>query len=184
MHERFVRMARAEGIATGRRLRGDTTVGRPMSTIRPIQVCSGDVLTRVMKKITVIAGDVGCETSRSQPERQTARARHCPSGARQGTAEPGAAETLLRQAACVRAGWSARRSGSPGRSPSGSNGQPASSSSSPWTAGVVKLEEMAPWVRQVMKQARAHLWRRHARRRQASQRVRAIDGDHARGQGR
>ena len=40
VHERLVQMAQAEGIASGRRMRVDTTGWRPTSTIPPIRACS------------------------------------------------------------------------------------------------------------------------------------------------
>src|SRR5246127_5411105 len=62
VHERLVRMAQAEGIATGRRMRVDTTVVETNVHYPTDLSLLGDgvrVLTRAMKKITAIAGEVG-----------------------------------------------------------------------------------------------------------------------------
>jgi len=62
VHERLVQLAQAEGIATGRRMRVDTTVVETNVHYPTDSSLLGDgvrVLTRVMKKITVIAGEVG-----------------------------------------------------------------------------------------------------------------------------
>jgi len=62
VHERLVQMAQAEGIAIGRRMRVDTTVVEANVHYPTDSSLLGDgvrVLTRVMKKITAIAGEVG-----------------------------------------------------------------------------------------------------------------------------
>ena len=62
VHERLVQIAREEGIATGRRMRVDTTVVETNIHYPTDSSLLGDgvrVLTRVMKKIGRIAGDVG-----------------------------------------------------------------------------------------------------------------------------
>jgi IS5 family transposase len=62
IHRRLVQMAQAEGIATGRRMRVDTTVVETNVHYPTDSSLLGDgvrVLTRVMKKITQIAGEVG-----------------------------------------------------------------------------------------------------------------------------
>jgi len=62
VHERLVQIAREEGIATGRRMRVDTTVVETNVHYPTDSSLLGDgvrVLTRMMKKITAIAGDVG-----------------------------------------------------------------------------------------------------------------------------
>jgi IS5 family transposase len=64
VHERLVRMAQAEGIAAGRRMRVDTTVVETNVHYPTDSSLLGDgvrVLTRAMKKITAIAGDVGAK---------------------------------------------------------------------------------------------------------------------------
>ena len=64
VHERLVRMAQAEGIATGRRMRVDTTVVETNVHYPTDSSLLGDgvrVLTRAMKKITAIAGEVGAK---------------------------------------------------------------------------------------------------------------------------
>ena len=101
VHERLVQMAQAEGIASGRRMRVDTTVVETNVHYPTDSSLLGDgvrVLTRAMKKITAIAGDIGAklrDRSRSVKLRVLDIAR----AARQGPAEPGAAHPLLRQAA-------------------------------------------------------------------------------------
>jgi transposase, IS5 family len=64
VHERLVRMAQAEGIATGRRMRVDTTVVETNVHYPTDSSLLGDgvrVLTRAMKKITAIAGEAGAK---------------------------------------------------------------------------------------------------------------------------
>ena len=64
VHERLVQMARAEGIAAGRRMRVDTTVVETNVHYPTDSSLLGDgvrVLTRAMKKITAIVGDVGAK---------------------------------------------------------------------------------------------------------------------------
>jgi IS5 family transposase len=64
VHQRLVQMAQAEGIATGRRMRVDTTVVETNVHYPTDSSLLGDgvrVLTRVMKKITAIAGEVGAK---------------------------------------------------------------------------------------------------------------------------
>ena len=122
VHERLVQMARAEGIAAGRRMRVDTTVVETNVHYPTDSSLLGDgvrVLTRAMKKITAIVGDVGANpvtaagasnsVCSTLPERRAPRDRRARSGSRRATA------------GCLRppAGWSARRSGSPVRSPTG-----------------------------------------------------------------
>jgi len=52
-----------KGVTDGRRMRVDTPWWKPMSIIQPTQVCWRwcTVLTRTMKKITKIAGEVGAK---------------------------------------------------------------------------------------------------------------------------
>src|SRR3977135_2478117 len=62
VHQRLVEIAREEGIATGKRMRVDTTVVETNIHYPTDSSLLGDgvrVLTRVMKKIGRIAGDVG-----------------------------------------------------------------------------------------------------------------------------
>ena len=64
VHERLVQMAQAEGIASGRRMRVDTTVVETNVHYPTDSSLLGDgvrVLTRAMKKITAIAGDIGAK---------------------------------------------------------------------------------------------------------------------------
>jgi len=62
IHQRLVQMAQAEGIATGKRMRVDTTVVETNVHYPTDSTLLGDgvrVLTRVMRKITAIVGQVG-----------------------------------------------------------------------------------------------------------------------------
>jgi len=62
IHQRLVQMAQAEGIETGKRMRVDTTVVETNVHYPTDSTLLGDgvrVLTRVMKKITAIVGQVG-----------------------------------------------------------------------------------------------------------------------------
>ena len=62
VHQRLVQLAQAEGIATGKRMRVDTTVVETNVHYPTDSGLLGDgvrVLTRMMKKITAIAGEVG-----------------------------------------------------------------------------------------------------------------------------
>ena len=102
IHDRLVQLAQAQGIATGRRMRVDTTVVETNVHYPTDSSLLGDgvrVLTRAMKEDHRDRRRRRRETSRPQPVRQTARARYRAGGARQGTAEPGAAQAGLRQTA-------------------------------------------------------------------------------------
>jgi IS5 family transposase len=62
VHERLVAIAQQEGVATGRRMRVDTTVVETNVHYPTDSSLLGDgvrALTRVMKKVSAIAGDVG-----------------------------------------------------------------------------------------------------------------------------
>jgi IS5 family transposase len=71
IHERIVKIALEKGVTTGRRMRVDTTVVEANIHYPTDSTLLGDgvrVLTRTMKKITKIAGEVGtklCDRSRS-----------------------------------------------------------------------------------------------------------------------
>ena len=71
VHERIVKIAAEKGVITGRRMRVDTTVVEANIHYPTDSTLLGDgvrVLTRAMKKITKIAGEVGtklCDRSRS-----------------------------------------------------------------------------------------------------------------------
>jgi IS5 family transposase len=71
IHERMVKIAQAKGVITGRRMRVDTTVVETNIHYPTDSTLLGDgvrMLTRIMKKITRIAGAVGtklCDRSRS-----------------------------------------------------------------------------------------------------------------------
>jgi len=71
IHERMVKIAQAKRVITGRRMRVDTTVVETNIHYPTDSTLLGDgvrVLTRIMKKITQIAGTIGtklCDRSRS-----------------------------------------------------------------------------------------------------------------------
>jgi IS5 family transposase len=71
IHERIVKIAQAKGVTTGRRMRVDTTVVETNIHYPTDSTLLGDgvrVLTRIMKKITQVAGTIGtklCDRSRS-----------------------------------------------------------------------------------------------------------------------
>ena len=162
VHERLVQMAQAEGIASGRKMRVDTTVVETNVHYPTDSSLLGDgvrVLTRAMKKITAIAGDVGAklrDRSRSVKLRVLDIARAARAKG------PQSQERLKRCYGRLlnfdQPGGRARRTDSPGRSPRGSNRRAASWSSSPWKACVRQIEGMAPRIRQVMKQTRARIF--------------------------
>src|SRR5271165_5145311 len=158
VHERLVQMAQAEGIATGRRMRVDTTVVETNVHYATDSSLLGDgvrVLTRAMKKITAIAGEAGA----TEAGLRQAVCVH-QSGGRPGEAvRPGdrrGGETVKRR----------RRATRPGRPASTNRGDGAADAAGDET------------------DTGARLWRRHACRREASQPVRAVDGNHPQGQGR
>ena len=189
VHERLVEIAQDQGIATGRRMRVDTTVVETNIHYPTDSSLLGDgvrVLTRTMKKISRDRGRGRREIARPQPQRETARARHCAGGARQGPAEPGEAEAEPTASCSPRpAGWSDKRSGSPRRSPRASSDRRDIVAAAGTEGLRQQLDEMVPRVQQVMKQARARVFRGDTRAEgQASQPVRAIDGSHPQGQGR
>ena len=188
VHERLVQMAQAERIATGRRMRVDTTVVETNVHYPTDSSLLGDgvrVLTRAMKKITAIAGDIGAklrDRSRSVKLRVLDIARAARAKG------PQSQERLTRcygklLASTSRVVGQANRFAKeiaeggqidPRRRGAARPGRPASTNRGDGAADTASDET----------DARAHLWRRHARRRQASQPVRAVDGDHPQGQGR
>jgi len=101
VHERLVVIAQAEGIATGRRMRVDTTVVETNVHYPTDSSLLGDgvrVLPRVMKRIGAIAGDVGArlrDRSRSVKLRVLDIARAARAKG------PQSQEAELRQAACL-----------------------------------------------------------------------------------
>ena len=187
VHERLVQIACEEGIATGRRMRVDTTVVETNVHYPTDSSLLGDgvrVLTRVMKKIGRIAGDVGTklrDRSRSVKLRvldiaRAARAKGPQSQERlkqsygkllnSTSRVVGQAKRFAREIADgVKRARRRRGATRPGR--------PASATRRDGAAGQAG-DEANPG---------AHLWRRHARRRQASQPVRAVNGSHPQGQG-
>jgi IS5 family transposase len=59
VHARLIKIARERGVVSGRRIRGDTTVVETNIHYPTDSSLMGDLLTRAMKKITKIAGEVG-----------------------------------------------------------------------------------------------------------------------------
>jgi IS5 family transposase len=161
VHERLVQMAKAEGIATGRRMRVDTTVVETNVHYPTDSSLLGDgvrVLTRAMKKITAIAGDIGAklrDRSRSVKLRvldiaRAARAK----GPQSRERLTGCYGRLLASTSRVvgQANRFAREIAEGVKSTSGVVEQLA-------LEGLRRqIEEMAPRIRQVMKQTRARIF--------------------------
>ena len=161
VHERLVQMAQAEGIATGRRMRVDTTVVETNVHYPTDSSLLGDgvrVLTRAMKKITAIVGDVGAklrDRSRSVKLRvlDIARAARAKAPQSQERLKRGYGRLLASTSRVVGQAKRFAREIADGIK---------------WTSGVVEqlalkglrqqIEEMAPRVRQVMKQTRARVF--------------------------
>jgi transposase, IS5 family len=161
VHERLVQMAQAEGIATGRRMRVDTTVVETNVHYPTDSSLLGDgvrVLTRAMKKITAIVGDVGAklrDRSRSVKLRvlDIARAARAKGPQSQERLKRGYGRLLSSTSRVVGQAKRFAREIADGIK---------------WTSGIVEqlalkglrqqIEEMAPRVRQVMKQTRARVF--------------------------
>jgi IS5 family transposase len=160
IHARMVTLAQSHGLTEGRRMRIDTTVVETNIHYPTDSGLLGDgvrVLTRAMKKITVIAGEVGtklCDRSRSVKRRVLDIARAARSKAKQG-------QEALRRAYGLLLNSTSRVVGQ------------AKRFSSEIAAGVKRatdalqqlalaglrdqLDAMVPLVRQVMKQTRARI---------------------------
>ena len=161
VHERLVRMAQAEGIATGRRMRVDTTVVETNVHYPTDSSLLGDgvrVLIRAMKKITAIAGEVGArlrDRSRGVKLRvlDIARAARAKGPQSQARLRQGYGRLLASTSRVVgQAKRFAREIADGVKGAHGVAGQLA-------LEGLrQRLEEMAPRVRQVMKQARARIF--------------------------
>ena len=161
VHERLVQMAQAEGIATGRRMRVDTTVVETNVHYPTDSSLLGDgvrVLTRAMKKITAIAGDVGAklrDRSRSVKLRvlDIARAARAKGPQSQERLKRGYGRLLASTSRVVgQAKRFAREIADGVKRTSGVVEQLA-------LEGLRRqIEEMAPRVRQVMKQTRARIF--------------------------
>jgi transposase, IS5 family len=161
VHERLVQMAQAEGIATGRRMRVDTTVVETNVHYPTDSSLLGDgvrVLTRAMKKITAIVGDVGAklrDRSRSVKLRvlDIARAARAKGPQSQERLKRGYGRLLSSTSRVVGQAKRFAREIADGIK---------------WTSGIVEqlalkglrqqIEEMAPRVRQGMKQTRARVF--------------------------
>jgi IS5 family transposase len=161
VHERLVHMAQAEGIATGRRMRVDTTVVETNVHYPTDSSLLGDgvrVLTRAMKKITAIVGDVGAklrDRSRSVKLRvlDIARAARAKGPQSQERLKRGYGRLLASTSRVVgQAKRFAREIAEGVKRTSGVVEQLA-------LEGLCQqIEEMAPRVRQVMKQTRARVF--------------------------
>ena len=98
VHERLVQIARDKGVTAGRRMRVDTTVVETDIHHPTDSTLMGDgvrVLTRIMRKITQIAGAARNEAARSQPECEVAAAGDRTGGARQRPDQSGKVEAAL-----------------------------------------------------------------------------------------
>ena len=161
VHERLVQMAQAEGIATGRRMRVDTTVVETNVHYPTDSSLLGDgvrVLTRAMKKITAIAGDIGAklrDRSRSVKLRvlDIARAARAKGPQSQERLTRCYGKLLASTSRVVgQANRFAREIAEGVKSTSGVVEQLA-------LEGLRRqIEEMAPRIRQVMKQTRARIF--------------------------
>src|SRR5712671_1350268 len=179
IHQRLVKLAQANGLAAGRRMRVDTTVvetnvGRWRSSSDPHHEKDWQDRRRNWRQAV-----------RPQSQREAAGPGHRPGGALQSQAGSGEAQSILWQAAqCDQ--------------PSGGTGEAVlqrdrrrneAREEHPAAAGA---RRPAPRARrdgaagQASDEAdeSAYLPRRHTRRRQDPQPVRAIDGDHSQRQGR
>ena len=161
VHERLVHLAQAEGIATGRRMRVDTTVVETNIHYPTDSSLLGDgvrVLTRAMKKITAIVGDVGAklrDRSRSVKLRvlDIARAARAKGPQSEERLRRGYGRLLASTSRVVGQAQRFAREIADGVKR---------------TSGVIKqfaleglrqrIEEIAPRIRQVMKQARARVF--------------------------
>jgi transposase, IS5 family len=161
IHHRLVQMAQAEGIATGRRMRVDTTVVETNVHYPTDSSLLGDgvrVLTRVMKKVSAIAGEVGArlrDRSRSVRLRvlDIARAARAKGPQSQGRLKQSYGKLLASTSRVVgQAKRFAREIADGVKRASDVTGQLA-------LEGLrQQLNEMAPRVKQVMKQARARIF--------------------------
>ena len=160
VRERLVQMAQAEGIASGRRMR-DTTVVETNVHYPTDSSLLGDgvrVLTRAMKKITAIAGDIGAklrDRSRSVKLRvlDIARAARAKGPQSQERLTRCYGKLLASTSRVVgQANRFAREIAEGVKSTSGVGEQLA-------LEGLRRhIEEMAPRIRQVMKQTRARIF--------------------------
>ena len=174
IHERLVRMAQAEGIAAGRRMRVDTTVVETNVHYPTDSSLLGDgarVLTRAIKKITAIAGEIGArlrDRSRGVKLRvlDIARAARAKGPQSQERLRQGYDRLLASTSRVVgQARRFAREIADGVKRARGVAGQLA-------LEGLrQQLEDTAPRVRQVMKQTRARIFGGDMRRRQTSQPV-------------
>ena len=162
IHERMVKIAQDNGVIAGRRMRVDTTVVETNIHHPTDSTLLGDgvrVLTRIMKKITDIAGAVGNQAARPQPERETAAVRDRAGGARQRPAQSGQIEAALSPVAgCNEPGrgtGEALLRGDVRRSEAVSE---CSAADWCWRACAESLRDDAA-RRQVMKQTRARIFR-------------------------
>jgi transposase, IS5 family len=188
IHQRLVKLAQANGLAAGRRMRVDTTVVETNVHYPTDSSLLGDgvrVLIRTMKRIGKIAGETGvklCDRSRSVKLRVLDIARAARSRAKQSrerlnrsygklldvtSRSGGTGEAVLRR---DRRGNEAREE----RPAAAGARRPAPRARRDGAAGQASDEA----------DESTYLPRRRARRRKDPQLVRAIDGDHSQRQGR
>ena len=188
IHERMVKIAQAKGVITGRRMRVDTTVVETNIHYPTDSTLLGDgvrVLTRIMKKITQIAGAIGtklCDRSRSIKFRLLEIGRIA-------RAKGAINQDKLKQRYHLLLNTTSRVVGQAKRF-SVEIGEGVKRAASVFEQLALEglqaqLYEMVPLVRQVMRPTRARiLSRQHAWRRQAPQPVRTVDRSHSQRQGR
>jgi IS5 family transposase len=147
IHTRMVIMAQSRGLTEGRRMRIDTTVVETNIHYPTDSSLLGDgvrVLTRAMKKITAIVGNVGTklrDRCRSVKLRVLDIARAARSKAQQGQEK---LKRAYRHCSIPPAGWWDRPSDSPVRSPRALSARPTFCSNWRWRDCAISL---MPWCR-------------------------------------
>ena len=188
IHERLVKIAQDNGLAAGRRMRVDTTVVETNIHYPTDSSLLGDgvrVLIRTMKRIGKIAGKAGaklCDRSRSVKLRVLDIARAARARAKQSRERLKRAYGKLLNSTSRVVGQAKRFS----KEIAGGAKRARNVLQQLALEGLrQELDAMVP-LRQAGDEAdqSAHLPRRHARRRQDPQPVRAIDGNHSQRQGR
>jgi transposase, IS5 family len=166
IHERMVKIAQAKRVITGRRMRVDTTVVETNIHYPTDSTLLGDgvrVLTRIMKKITQIAGTIGtklCDRSRSVKFRLLEIGRIA-------RAKSAINQDRLKQRYRLLLNTTSRVVGQAKRF-SAEIGEGVKQATSVFKQVALEglraqLDEMVPLVRQVMKQTRARIFRGNTR---------------------
>ena len=166
IHERIVKVAQEKGVIAGRRMRVDTTVVEANIHYPTDSTLLGDgvrVLTRAMKKITKIAGAVGtklCDRSRSVKFRLLEIGRAARAKGATGQDKLKRSYRQLLNATSRVVGQAKRFSAEIGQGVK----QAVNVTKQMALEGLRhELDEMAPRVKQVMKQTRARIFRGNTR---------------------